>query len=266
MQGMLELAGVPYVGAGVLGSALGMDKAVQKVLFRAARLPVVPYEVVLEREWQADPEAVRARGLAALGLPAVRQAGHAGVAASASRRCARSDDLAARPSSEALTYDRKVVVEQGVEGAREIECAVLGNDEPRGLGPRRDRPRGRVLRLPGQVPGGGHQPGDPGPAPAGRGRAGPADGRARRSRRSTAPAWRGSTSSTGSRTRSCVNEINTIPGFTDDVDVPQALGGLGAVLPGLDRPAGRAGRRAARAGAPAGPRTLRAATGGRPGR
>jgi D-alanine-D-alanine ligase len=61
VQGMLELAGVPYVGAGVLGSALGMDKAVQKVLFAAAGLPVAAYEVVREDEWDADPDGVAGR-------------------------------------------------------------------------------------------------------------------------------------------------------------------------------------------------------------
>src|SRR6266566_5808248 len=61
LQGLLELAGVPYVGAGVLASAVGMDKAVQKVLFAAAGLPVVPHEVVRDREWEEDREAVEAR-------------------------------------------------------------------------------------------------------------------------------------------------------------------------------------------------------------
>src|SRR6266516_4630179 len=68
IQGLLELAGVPYVGAGVLASAVGMDKAVQKVLFVAAGLPVVPYEVVHEREWEQDRRGVESRCLA-LALP-----------------------------------------------------------------------------------------------------------------------------------------------------------------------------------------------------
>jgi len=68
IQGLLEVAGVPYVGAGVLASAVGMDKAVQKVLFAAAGIPGVPYEVVHEREWEEDPEAVEARA-SHLGYP-----------------------------------------------------------------------------------------------------------------------------------------------------------------------------------------------------
>ncbi len=68
VQGMFELADVPYVGAGVLGSAVGMDKAVQKVLFAAAGLPVLPWDVVREAEWDEDPEGAGARA-AALGYP-----------------------------------------------------------------------------------------------------------------------------------------------------------------------------------------------------
>jgi len=68
IQGFLEMAGVPYVGAGVLASAVGMDKAVQKVLFAAAGFPGVPYDVVHERDWEEDPEAVEARA-AHLGYP-----------------------------------------------------------------------------------------------------------------------------------------------------------------------------------------------------
>src|SRR4029077_13624512 len=68
MQGLLQLAGVPYVGAGVLGSALGLDKAVQKVLFAEAALPVVPFEAVREPAWREDPEGIRAR-IEALGYP-----------------------------------------------------------------------------------------------------------------------------------------------------------------------------------------------------
>ena len=74
VQGLLELAGVPYVGAGVLGSAIGMDKDVQKRLFRAAGLPVGPYEAVRETVWVDDPETVEAAA-EALGLPALREAG-----------------------------------------------------------------------------------------------------------------------------------------------------------------------------------------------
>jgi D-alanine-D-alanine ligase len=127
VQGLLELAGVPYVGADVLGSALGMDKAVQKVLFQAAGLPVVPHEVVHEREWTADADAVEARATG-LGLPLFVKPSSLGSSVGISK----VREWAAFPDamSEALSYDRKVLLEQAVEGAREIECSVLGNDDP----------------------------------------------------------------------------------------------------------------------------------------
>ena len=127
-QGFLELAGVPYVGAGVLGSAVGMDKVVQKAVWTAAGLPVVPAEGVREAEWRDDPDAVLARALGA-GVPAVRQT----VRARAPRSGSRGPTIRRRcPASleEAFRYGRRVVMERAVDRPREIECAVLGNDEP----------------------------------------------------------------------------------------------------------------------------------------
>jgi D-alanine-D-alanine ligase len=127
IQGMLELAGVPYVGAGVLASAVGMDKAVQKVLFVAAGLPVVPHEVVHEREWEADREEVEGR-VRGLGLPVFVKPAALGSSVGITKVKAWEDLAAAM--EEALSFGRKVVVEASAEGAREIECAVLGNDDP----------------------------------------------------------------------------------------------------------------------------------------
>ena len=139
IQGMLELAGIPYVGAGVLASAVGMDKAIQKVLFRAAGLPLVAHEVVHEREWQDDREGVEARA-AALDLPVFVKPATLGSSVGITK-VKNVDDLA-RAIEEALSYARKALVEQAMEGAREIECAVLGNDDP-------------VASLPGEIlPGG----------------------------------------------------------------------------------------------------------------
>lgn len=139
IQGMLELAGIPYVGAGVLGSAVGMDKAVQKVLFEAAGLPVVPHEVVHEREWEEDHEAVEARA-EGLGLPVFVKPATLGSSVGITK-VKRLDDLPGA-IEEALSYARKALVEKSMEGAREIECAVLGNDDP-------------VASVPGEiVPGG----------------------------------------------------------------------------------------------------------------
>jgi D-alanine-D-alanine ligase len=127
IQGLLEVAGVPYVGAGVLGSALGMDKAVQKVLFQAAGLPVVSHEMVHEREWIEDPEAVEARA-EGLGLPLFVKPASLGSSVGITK--VRAIEDLAEAMGVALAFDRKVVLEAGAEGAREIECAVLGNDEP----------------------------------------------------------------------------------------------------------------------------------------
>jgi D-alanine-D-alanine ligase len=127
IQGMLELADVPYVGAGVLGSALGIDKAVQKVLFQEAGLPVVPHQVVHEREWEEDREAVEARA-AGLGLPLFVKPATLGSSVGITK-VKGLDDLPAAVE-EAFSYARKALVEASMEDAREIECAVLGNDDP----------------------------------------------------------------------------------------------------------------------------------------
>ncbi len=127
VQGMFELADVPYVGAGVLGSAIGMDKAIQKVLFAAAGLPVGPWEAVREPEWLEDPDGVTSR-VAALGYPVFSKPATLGSSVGITK--VHDHDELDASMAEAFRFARKVVVEQGFEGVREIECAVLGNDEP----------------------------------------------------------------------------------------------------------------------------------------
>ena len=127
VQGMLELANIPYVGAGVLASAVGMDKAVQKVLFAAAGLPLVPHVVIHEREWEEDPEAVEARA-GHLGYPLFAKPATLGSSVGVSRVSDPEELLGAIELG--LRYARKVLLERSAEGAREIECAVLGNDDP----------------------------------------------------------------------------------------------------------------------------------------
>jgi D-alanine-D-alanine ligase len=127
IQGLLELANVPYVGAGVLASAAGMDKAVMKVLFAARGLPIVPWVVCTAHEWAVD--RVRASDAAlALGLPLFVKPANLGSSVGISK--VKTAAGLGPAIEEALSYDRKVVVEAGVDQAREIECAVLGNDEP----------------------------------------------------------------------------------------------------------------------------------------
>ena len=127
VQGLLELAGVPYVGAGVLGSALGMDKAIQKALWTAAGLPVVPHVAVLEHEWRDDPEGVAGR-IAVLGFPVFTKPASLGSSVGISKVA----DMAGLDEGmeEVFRYERKAVVERGIVPVREIECAVLGNDDP----------------------------------------------------------------------------------------------------------------------------------------
>jgi D-alanine-D-alanine ligase len=127
VQGFLELAGVPYVGAGVLGSAIGMDKDVQKRLFLAAGLPVGPYEAVRESAWTDDPETVEAAA-EALGYPLFTKPASLGSSVGVSKVHDRAQ--LAGGLDEAFRYARDALVEKAAEGAREIECAVLGNDDP----------------------------------------------------------------------------------------------------------------------------------------
>lgn len=128
VQGLLELAGVPYVGAGVLASAVGMDKAVMKVLFRSHGLAVSDWVVVRAGEWRARRAAVVAEVAERLTLPVFVKPANAGSSVGISKvktwdRLEAAIDLAA-------TFDVKIVVEQAVPRAREIEVAVLGNDAP----------------------------------------------------------------------------------------------------------------------------------------
>jgi D-alanine-D-alanine ligase len=127
IQGFLEMAGVPYVGSGVLGSALGMDKAVQKIVFRAAGIPIVDHEVVDEREWEEDPDAVEARG-DHLGYPLFSKPATLGSSVGVVR--VDAPESLRRALETAFRYGRKALLERAVEDAREIEVAVLGNDDP----------------------------------------------------------------------------------------------------------------------------------------
>ena len=128
IQGLLELANVPYVGCGVLASAVGMDKAVMKALFRHHGLRVPDWVVVGRRELNADRAAVRSRIEKALPYPVFVKPANMGSSVGISK-VKTADDLN-RALDLAASFDRKIVVEAGVPDAREIECAVLGNDRP----------------------------------------------------------------------------------------------------------------------------------------
>jgi D-alanine-D-alanine ligase len=128
VQGLLELANVPYVGCGVLASAAGMDKAVMKKLFIHHGLPVGPFIVALRHEWERDPAAITGRVGGELKYPVFVKPANLGSSVGISK--AKSDGDFERAMAVALDFDRKVVIEAAVANAREIECAVLGNDDP----------------------------------------------------------------------------------------------------------------------------------------
>jgi len=125
LQGLLELAGVPYVGAGVLGSALQMDKEASKRLLAAAGLPVVPWVLIRREELRAGAEAAAQRAVAALGLPVFVKPANLGSSVGISKVKERGELVPAL--FEAARYDHKLLVERAVD-AREIEVALLGND------------------------------------------------------------------------------------------------------------------------------------------
>ncbi len=139
IQGLLELAGIAYVGSGVLGSAAGMDEDVMKRLFAEARLPIVKHVTLLRAEWENTPRKAVARVEAALKYPVFVKPANLGSSVGISKAHDRKELGPALTM--AAKYDRKLVVEQGVGGkvrrggeatkAREFEVAVLGNDDPK---------------------------------------------------------------------------------------------------------------------------------------
>ena len=127
IQGLLEMADIPYVGCGVLASSTGMDKVIMKLLFEEAGLDGVQFISVLRAHWEAQPDEIESRIMAEIGFPCFVKPANLGSSVGISRAIDReglrqSLALAAR-------YDRKIIVEQGVD-AREIEVSVLGNDQP----------------------------------------------------------------------------------------------------------------------------------------
>ena len=132
VQGLLELADIAYVGAGVLGSAAGMDKDIMKSLFRAAGLPIVKHVTVLRGEWEAKAKQIQKLVESKLKYPVFVKPANLGSSVGISKAHDRKELGPA--IDEAAKFDRKIVIEEGVGGkkhkAREIECAVLGNDKP----------------------------------------------------------------------------------------------------------------------------------------
>lgn len=128
MQGLLELAGVPYVGSGVTGSAVGMDKVIQKRVFQHCDLPLLPWEAVTLHDWRRKQDDVVA-ACEALGYPLFVKPANMGSSLGISRATDREGLL--RSIAQAFELDTKLVVEHGLSQPREIECSVLGNHDAR---------------------------------------------------------------------------------------------------------------------------------------
>ncbi len=128
IQGLFEMADIPYVGCGVLGSACGMDKAVMKSLFVAAGLPICRHLTFFRSEWEASPDEIIERIERELGYPCFVKPANLGSSVGVSR----GDDHRSLTTAIELAadYDRKIIVEESIE-MREIECAVLGNAAPK---------------------------------------------------------------------------------------------------------------------------------------
>lgn len=127
IQGLFEVANVPYVGAGVTASAAGMDKTVTKALWRDAGLPVVDSMTVLRRDAEADPQRIAREAERQFGYPLFVKPACSGSSVGVSKVRSREDLTGAL--IEAGRWDRKLLIERAIVG-REIECAVLGNDQP----------------------------------------------------------------------------------------------------------------------------------------
>jgi D-alanine-D-alanine ligase len=127
VQGLLELAGIPYVGAGVVGSATGMDKAIFKAVMVAHGIPILPWKLVLASEWREQPNQILNSIEQALSYPVFTKPANLGSSVGI-RRCENRQELQAG-LNEAAAFDRRLIVEQGING-RELEVSVLGNDQP----------------------------------------------------------------------------------------------------------------------------------------
>lgn len=128
LQGLLELANVPYVGTGVVGSAVGMDKIIMKAAFAAAGLPLLPYRWFPRSQWESEPDTVLAETERDLTYPLFVKPANLGSSIGISQ--ARNRDELEAGLAIAAQYDRRLLVEQALKGAIEINCSVLGNDDP----------------------------------------------------------------------------------------------------------------------------------------
>lgn len=139
IQGLFELADIPYVGAGVAASSVGMDKVLMKDVFKSHRLPVSEYHVIMRHEWESDRSAQLDRLKSELKFPVFVKPSNAGSSVGISK--VKTFDALAEAVDLAAKYDRKLIAEKAID-AREIECSVLGNDRPEASLPGEVIPKG----------------------------------------------------------------------------------------------------------------------------
>ncbi len=133
LQGLLEMAGLPYVGSGVVGSAVGMDKGLFKDVMIANHIPVLETSIFLRSEIEADMPAVIGRAEQVASYPYFVKPANLGSSVGVTK-CSRRSDLL-EGLLEAARYDRRILVERGAANAREIEVSVLGNEDPQASAP-----------------------------------------------------------------------------------------------------------------------------------
>ena len=212
IQGLLELANVPYVGAGVLASAVGMDKGMMKVVFAAHGLPVCGYTVVRRSEWLGDRTGATDTIERELGYPVFVKPANLGSSVGISKAKDRAG--LAEAMDLAGSFDRRIIVEAAVPDAREIECGVLGNDDPIASVPGEIIPSREFYDYEAKYIDAGSQTVIPADLPS---------DRAEQVRRLAIEAFRAIDGAGMARVdfllsradgRLYVNEVNTIPGFT----------------------------------------------------
>lgn len=128
VQGLLELANIPYVGAGVLGSAVGMDKITMKMIFQTGGLPITPYTWVWRSQWESNPDLIKKEIESKLTYPLFVKPANLGSSVGISK--VKTPDELSQAMDIAASFDRKIIIEQGIEDAREFEVALLGNEDP----------------------------------------------------------------------------------------------------------------------------------------
>jgi D-alanine-D-alanine ligase len=231
VQGLLELAGLPYVGCGVLASALAMDKIACKHVFLSAGLPVVAFAAISRREWETQREAALNRFETSLGYPAFVKPANLGSSIGVGKAVDRAGLAGAL--DEAAQYDRRLMVEAAVSHAREIECSVLGNDDPMASVPGEVVPSNEFYDYSAKYIDGNSQLLIPAPIPP---------ETARRIREMAVQAFRAVDGAglarvdflmDGETGRVFLNEINTMPGFTDISMYPKLWEATGLAYPEL---------------------------------